>query len=36
MQSWANGHRQARLVALEATRKRLEAMGYRVTEVREK
>jgi hypothetical protein len=36
MQFWANGHRQARLVALEATRKRLEARGYRVTEVAEK
>jgi hypothetical protein len=36
IQSWAIGHRQARLAALEATRKRLEGMGYRVTEVREK
>jgi hypothetical protein len=36
MQSWAQAHRQARLDALAATRKRLEAAGWRVTEVREK
>jgi hypothetical protein len=36
MQFWARGHRQARLDALEQTRKRLEQMGYRVTEVRER
>jgi hypothetical protein len=36
MQSWAQGHRHARVAALEASRKRLEALGYRVTEVREK
>ena len=36
MQSWARGHRQARVDALQASRKRLEALGYRVTEVNEK
>jgi hypothetical protein len=36
MQFWANGHRQARLAALESTRKRLEGQGYKVTEVVER
>ena len=36
MQFWANGHKQARLAALESTRKRLEGQGYRITEVVER
>jgi hypothetical protein len=36
MQFWANGHKQARLAALEATRKRLEAQGLRITAVVER
>ncbi len=36
MQFWAQSHQQARRDALEQTRVRLEAIGYRVTEVRER
>ncbi|WP_321963641.1 eCIS core domain-containing protein [Paraburkholderia sp. J7] len=36
MQFWAQGHARARADALEQTRKRLAAMGYRITEVRER
>lgn len=35
MQVWAKQHHQARLNAIEQTRKRLESMGYRVTGVSE-
>jgi hypothetical protein len=36
MQAWAKQHRQARLDALEQTRKRFVAMGYSVTDMRER
>ncbi len=36
MQFWARGHARTRAEAIEQTRQRLQAMGYRVTEVREK
>jgi hypothetical protein len=36
LQGWAQKHRQARLDALKATQERMEKMGYRITEVKEK
>jgi hypothetical protein len=35
LQTWAQNHKQARLDALEQTRKNLEAQGYKVAEVKE-
>src|SRR6516162_4162658 len=32
LQAWAESHRQARLAALDATQKKLDAQGYRITE----
>jgi hypothetical protein len=34
LQSWAQAHEQARLDSLEQTKKRLEAQGYKITEVK--
>jgi hypothetical protein len=36
LQDWAQKHRKARLDALKATQQRMEKMGFRITDVREK